>query len=116
MGEIIDFHRNDGFDVEYIMDDEGNIEAVTHPLWPFRIQRKGDVIAFADEETESAFGELSADIFNTLLTCWLLIDDPKSLDDATLSNIVVIDGSQGEKNFTQSTDDQGRIVLEISNT
>lgn len=113
MGEIIDFPGKDNFDVEYIMDGD-EIVAVSHPLWPFRIQRSGNVAAFVDDNDEP-FGQLGADFFNTVLMCWLMIDDPKLLDDATLSNIVVIDVSEGEKSFTQSTDDQGRIVIEIGN-
>ena len=81
MGDVIPI-RSNGINVEYILDDDV-IVAVKHPSWSFRIMRNGDNIALVDEETEEPFGELLADQFNAVMMCWLLIDDPKLVDDAS---------------------------------
>lgn len=81
MGDVLKFTKKGGIDIECVFDD-GKVVAVTHPDWPFRIMRKGESIALVCEETDEPFGELKADLFNTLLVCWLLIDDPDLIDSA----------------------------------
>ena len=73
------------YEVEYIFDDK-KIVGVTHPEWPFRIMRNGGRVALVCEQTDEPFGELDRDVFNTLLMCWLLIDDPNLLDGGVIDD------------------------------
>ena len=68
------------YGIVYIFDDKKKVIGVTHPDWPFRIQRSGEEIAMVCEETDTAFGVLDRNNFNTILACWLLIDDPSIFD------------------------------------
>lgn len=82
MGDIVEFPKQekDGdkkYAITYIYDDNyENIIGVTHPDWPFRIHRVDGEIAIVDESTDEPFGILDADVFNTILACWLIIDAP----------------------------------------
>lgn len=71
--------RDAKYKVQYVTED-GRIVAITHPDWPFRIMRRNDRIAMVCEDTDEPFGEIDADVFNTILACWLLIDDPKLIE------------------------------------
>ena len=84
MGNVVELRPEDGkYEVEYVFDENDKIVAVTHPEWPFRIMRNKDKIAMVCEDTDEPFGEMDSDVFNTLLICWLLIDDPKLIDSAS---------------------------------
>ena len=78
---IVEFPAKGKFEVEYVMNGP-KVIGMTHPLWPFRIQRKNDKIALVSEDDDQPFGELDADVFNTILTCWLMIDDIDGLREA----------------------------------
>lgn len=86
MSNVIELKPEEkGFDVEYILDEDKKVIGVTHPKWPFRImrnQKDKNKCAFVCEETDEPFGVLDRDMFNTLLMCWLLIDDPELIDSA----------------------------------
>ncbi len=84
MENVIELFRNKPYEVEYIKE-KGKIVGVSHPQWPFRIMRRDNIIALVCEKTDEPFGELDRDVFNTVIMCWLLIDDPKIIDDAGLS-------------------------------
>ena len=68
---------------DYIFDGD-RVVGVKHPDWSFRIQRNliKNEIALVSEDNDEPFGILDADVFNTILTCWLLIDDPKLIESA----------------------------------
>jgi hypothetical protein len=83
MGDVVDFMPKGKYEVEYIKDGE-KIVGVTHPKWPFRIMRNGNDVAMVCEETDEPFGILDGDVFNTLMICWLLIDDPSLIDQASI--------------------------------
>lgn len=77
--------EEDKFKVDYGFDSEGNFASVSHPSWPFSIvrnQETGNETAFVCSDTGEPFGVLDSDAFNTVLMCWLLIDDPKLIDAA----------------------------------
>ena len=78
---IVEFPVKGKFEVEYVMEDD-KVIGITHPLWPFRIQRKNDKIALVSEDDDQPFGELDSEVFNTILTCWLMIDDIDGLREA----------------------------------
>lgn len=80
MGEIVNI-KKPKYEIEYIFKDD-KVVAITHPLWGFRIMRKGDKIALVCEDNDEPFGEIDADVFNTILVCWLLIDSPETFDEA----------------------------------
>lgn len=85
MGNVIKLNNNGKFKVIYIMDEDKKVIGITHPDWPFRIMRNKDhknQIALVCEETDEPFGVLDAEVFNTLLMSWLLIDDPELFDSA----------------------------------
>lgn len=75
---VVEFPAKGTFDVEYVMVGQ-KVIGMTHPLWPFRIQRKGDKIAFVSEDDDQPFGELNAEVFNTIICCWLMVDDADTL-------------------------------------
>jgi hypothetical protein len=79
MGKVLPFPDIGKYEVEYIFDGD-KVVAITHPMWPFRIMRKDGAVALVCEDTDEPFGELDRDVFNTLLVCWLLIDDPSIID------------------------------------
>jgi len=92
MTKIIDFKKfkdekteklpsDDEYNFEYYMNGNKKVYAISHLDWPFRIHRNGDNIAFVHQETDEPFGVLNASVFNTLLFCWLLVDDPKLMED-----------------------------------
>ena len=80
MGEVISIEKQK-YEMEYISED-GQVVGIRHPKWPFRIMRKDNEAAFVCEETDEPFGILDRDVFNTILMCWLLVDDPESIDRA----------------------------------
>jgi len=70
------------FKCDYIFDGD-KVVGVKHPDWNFRIQRNllRNEIALVSEGNDEPFGIIDADVFNTILMCWLLVDDPKMVDD-----------------------------------
>lgn len=85
MDNVVDLFKNKykpKFNIQYIEDD-GVIIGVTCPEWPFRIQRKDDKIALVCMATDEPFGVIDAVAFNTLVACWLLVDDPPLVDQMT---------------------------------
>lgn len=73
------------FNVDYILDKDKRVVGVSHPDWPFTIMRNKDnkmETAIVCNNTDEPFGVLDSDVFNTILMCWLLIDDPRLIDDA----------------------------------
>jgi len=82
MSNVVDIDSGGRYEVGYIFDEGDKVVGVTHPDWPFRIMRVDDRIALVCEDNDEPFGELDADIFNTILMCWLLVDDPKLIDEA----------------------------------
>ena len=70
-------NKKDELDVTYVMDDKDRVIGVGHQGWPFTIMRKDDEIALVCNETEEPFGICSREQFNTILMCWLLIDQPE---------------------------------------
>lgn len=84
MGEIIKLKPTGKHEVHYILNADKKVVGVTHPDWPFRIMRNQDdktETAFVCEDTNEPFGVLESDVFNTVLIAWLLIDDPKLIDE-----------------------------------
>jgi hypothetical protein len=82
---VVEFPVNGKYEIEYIKDAEDNIIGVSHPSWPFTIMRNQKTkreIAFVCDDTDEPFGVLDADVFNTVLLCWLLIDDPNLIDES----------------------------------
>lgn len=79
MGDLVSLIQKQKYEVDYILED-GKVIGITHPKWPFRIMRKDGETAFVCEDTDEPFGILNRDIFNTILMCWLLIDDPELVD------------------------------------
>lgn len=79
MAKVFDFPVKGKYEIDYIFEDE-KVIAISHPKWPFRIQRKGDRIALVSDVDDQPFGEMDADVFNTILMCWLLIDAPNLMD------------------------------------
>jgi hypothetical protein len=75
------FKGKKGFEVEYIYSGDV-ITGVTHTEWPYVITKNGAQRALVCKETGEPFGKLIKDDFNTLLMCWLLIDDPQLIDQA----------------------------------
>ena len=67
------------YEVTYIMDENDRVVGVTHPKWPFRIQRQDNEIALVSECDDEPFGILDREVFNTILICWLLIDQPDAI-------------------------------------
>jgi hypothetical protein len=82
MGEVVSLEPDKKYGCDYIMGEDGKVVAVTHPQWGFRIMRNDDRIALVCEDNDEPFGELDADVFNTILMCWLLVDDPDLIDAA----------------------------------
>ena len=73
------------FNVDYIFDKDNNVIGISHPEWPFvimRDQKNKTETAIVCSNTDEPFGILDSDVFNTILMSWLLIDDPKLIDDA----------------------------------
>mgnify|MGYP003132378930 CR=1 FL=1 len=72
------------FAVTYITNEENKIVGVSHPEWPFSIQRSengsGNEIALVSDDGDP-FGILDREVFNTILICWLLIDQPDAIAD-----------------------------------
>ena len=70
------------FKCDYIFSKD-KVVGVKHPDWNFRIQRSfaNNEIALVSEDDDTPFGVLDADVFNSILMCWLLIDDPKMVDE-----------------------------------
>ena len=86
MGNITQIKPSGKYEVHYIMDENKKVIGITHPEWPFRIMRNQDgktETAFVCEDSDEPFGILDSDVFNTILMSWLLIDDPKLIDDAS---------------------------------
>ena len=73
------------FNVDYILNADKKAIGVSHPDWSFTIMRNQDAnmeTAIVCNNTDEPFGKLDSDVFNTILMCWLLIDDPKLIDKA----------------------------------
>lgn len=84
-----DYMEQGKFKVDYIYDIDKKIIGVSHPDWPFVIMRNQEnktETAIVCSNTDEPFGALDSDVFNTVLLCWLLIDDPKLIDDAADPN------------------------------
>lgn len=82
MTDVIDlFKGKKGYEVEYILSGDV-VTGVTHPEWPFAIIKNGTQRAFVCKETDEPFGKLTKNDFNTILMCWLLVDDPDLIDSA----------------------------------
>jgi hypothetical protein len=79
MTNVIDFPKKGEFEIMYTVDEEDNVIGVSREDWDFRIQRCNDRIAFVSKSDNQPFGELDAEVFNTILGCWLLIDDVETL-------------------------------------
>mgnify|MGYP003630085866 CR=1 FL=1 len=80
-----DYMGQGKFNVDYIVDKDKRVVGVSHPDWPFTIMRNQDnktETAIVCNNTDEPFGILDSDVFNTILMCWLLIDDPKLIDEA----------------------------------
>ncbi|MCP4987554.1 MAG: hypothetical protein GY928_16305 [Colwellia sp.] len=80
-----DYMEQGKFNVDYIVNADKKVIGVSHPDWPFTIMRSQDTnmeTAIVCNNTDEPFGKLDSDVFNTVLLCWLLIDDPKLIDDA----------------------------------
>ena len=80
-----DYMEQGKFNVDYVIDKDKKVVGVSHPDWPFTIMRNQDSkteTAIVCNNTDEPFGILDSDVFNTILMCWLLIDDPKLIDDA----------------------------------
>lgn len=77
------------FSVDYIMDENKNCVGISHPDWPFTIMRNHHnkcETAIVCNNTDEPFGVLDSDVFNTILMSWLLIDDPKLVDEAKIDD------------------------------
>lgn len=83
MGDIVQFPVKGKFDIVYVTDEDDEIVGITRDDWGFRIQRNGSQIAFVSEADDQPFGELDAKVFNTILGCWLMIDDVETLKSAS---------------------------------
>jgi len=81
MSNVTEMFKKNGYEVEYIFSGD-KITGITHPDWPYAIVRNGAQRALVCKETDEPFGKLMKDDFNTLLMCWLLIDDPELIDAA----------------------------------
>ncbi len=68
---------------QVIADKDKKVIGIKHSDWGFRIQRNGDRIAFVSEPDNQPFGELDAEVFNTILGCWLMVDDVKTLKECS---------------------------------
>lgn len=80
-----DYMDQGKFNVDYIVDKDKKVVGVSHPDWPFTIMRNQQSkmeTAIVCNNTDEPFGILDSDVFNTILMCWLLIDDPKLIDGA----------------------------------
>jgi len=80
-----DYMEQGRFDVDYVLNADKKVIGVSCPDWPFTIMRNQDTnmeTAIVCNNTDEPFGILDSDVFNTILMCWLLIDDPKLIDDA----------------------------------
>lgn len=73
-----DYLNKGSFDVDYTINDEGKITAVSCKDWPFVICRDNEETetGLVCKETGEPFGILESNQFNTVLMCWMLIDDP----------------------------------------
>lgn len=76
------FKSKSRFSFDYYFGEDGKVVGVSCQDWPFRIMRNGSKIALVCEDTDEPFGELDAEVFNTLLACWLMIDDIDTLRSA----------------------------------
>lgn len=83
MNNVVKLPVTGKFDVSYITDEHDKVIGITRDDWGFRIQRKGGRIAFVSEFDDQPFGELDAEVFNTMLGCWLMIDDVDALRSAS---------------------------------
>ena len=79
VSNVINFPVKGKFDMDYIFDDNDKVVGITREDWGFRIQRNGDRIAFVSDVDDQPFGELDAEVFNTVIGCWLMIDDVETL-------------------------------------
>ena len=82
-----DYMEQGKFNVDYVLNADKKVIGVSHPDWPFTIMRNQDTnmeTAIVCNNTNEPFGKLDSDVFNTVLMCWLLIDDPKLIDEAAL--------------------------------
>ena len=79
MGDIVQLPVKGKFDIVYVTDENDKVIGITRDDWGFRIQRNGDRIAFVSEVDDQPFGELDSEVFNTILGCWLMIDDVDTL-------------------------------------
>ena len=84
MDNIVELFNKNKFEVEYVYSGD-KITGVTHPEWPFTIVKNGLQRALVCKETNKPFGKMMKDDFNTILMCWLLIDDPELIDTASQS-------------------------------
>lgn len=94
MGEVIQLSRQkkNKFEVEYLLDENKKPYGVTHPLWGFEILRddSGTKTAMVMKDCGHALGELESKQFNTVLMCWLIIDQPELVPDLGARNKEVI--------------------------
>ena len=90
MNNIIDIKKikdieQGKFNIDYIVDKDRWVVGVSHPDWPFTImrnQKNKQETAIVCNTTDEPFGVIDSDVFNTILMCWLLIDDPELISDA----------------------------------
>ena len=94
MGEVIQLNakETEKYQVDYQLDENKKVVGVTHPDWNFSISRNsnGTHTAFAMNDDTQAFGELESKQFNTVLFCWILIDQPELVPDLGTRNKEVI--------------------------
>lgn len=84
MGTVTEMKQPERYEIDYLVDDDGKIFGVSHPKWVYDIVKKDNQVAFVDKETGEPFGILDRDQFNAVLMCWLLIDDPKMIDETAI--------------------------------
>ncbi len=66
-------------DVTYSMDENNCVVGVSHSGWPLIIMRDSETrtkTALVCKESGNVLGEIDSDVFNDIITSWLLIDYP----------------------------------------
>ena len=86
MGKLILFSREEECDVEYLLDGK-KIIGVSHSNWPFWVEKEGDNSSLFCKKTGERFGTMESKEFNRTLLSWLMIDDPKMVDDWSGSGV-----------------------------
>ena len=87
-----DYTEQGKFKVDYIFNADKKVIGISHPDWSFTIMRNQEnktETAIVCNNTDEPFGILDSDVFNVILMCWLLIDDPKLIDDAVKDELEV---------------------------